>query len=121
VGPEPYDIYTLKQISGEFFWLICSLFLLSLGKEFLLNIVTGVLWRYKSGYENNEIVCIDGEWARINHIGMMRTDFIVYKWDGDMIVGGDSMTVLNSDLRKMKIKQPLPMVDIPKTLRKAIH
>lgn len=120
MGPETYDTFILRELFGELVWLILGLFILSLGKEFLQSIASGILWRFKSGYENNELVNVDGEWARINHIGFLRTDFTVYRWEGEKIIGGDSMTVPNSELRNMKIKQPLPMVDIPKTLRDAV-
>lgn len=112
------------QIFGELVWLLLVLLLFELTKDLLKEFVGGVIWRMKSGYANMDIVRIDGESGRIVHLGLFRTSFIVYIFDketGKKIVGGYSMSILNDELRRTKIQEPLPLVDIPENLRDAIR
>jgi hypothetical protein len=79
--------------------------------------VSGLLFRIGSRYDKYDIVIIDDLYARINHIGWFKTDFTVYRIEDNKVVGGEIMVVQNSELRKAKIREPLTLLDIPKTLR----
>src|SRR3990167_105068 len=111
MGPDSELVAALKGIADEVFILALPIILLFFVRSLIEEIIAGMIWRWRSGYERNEIVSINGDWARITDLGWMRTYFVVYIWEGETVIGGYSMNILNSELRKMKIKQQLEMVN----------
>ena len=119
--PDSLKIVTqFREVFHEFYWIAVPLVLLTFLRSFIEEFIAGVLWRFKSGYDNYEVVEIEDEYARIMHMGLFRTEFNVYLIKDNKVVGGSVMSVLNSELRKMKIKQPLALLDIPEELRKIV-
>lgn len=123
MGPESLETVVDAHITQELLLLALSLFVLAVFKNLMEMIVMGLIWRWRSPYEEDEIVCVDGEWGRIVYMGYIKTKFVIYLWDTDkrqFITGGKSMWIANSELSKRKIQALLPLVDIPQVLRKAI-
>lgn len=93
-------------------------------KDYIVEVIGGLFWRFRSPYKKYDIVQIDGEWARINYMGWMKTEFNVFtfsKSDPKKINGGSIRQILNVELRRMKIQKPLALVDVAEELRDAFH
>lgn len=100
--------------------LSAPIFLSLIFREFISNIVGGILWRFKSYYREEQIVEIDGEVGQIVHIGTLQTKFYIFIInDKKEVVGKWSMRVLNNHLRTRKVKVLAPNVCIPNRLWKA--
>lgn len=110
------------ELTHEVFFFIVPILLMFFLKSFVEEIVGGLLWKWRSGYDEDDLVKLNGDWARIVHIGLFRSKFYVYVINArDEIVGGYKMSVLNNELRKMTLKEPLNLIDIPKNLRKVTN
>ena len=87
---------------------IGGLFLLYLVRSFADQLVHGMVWRRGRRYNENDVVLVDDEYARIVRIGWFFTEFYIYKLnDVQEPITGWSLMVANDKLRDMKIKKPL--------------
>lgn len=114
---------SIVNILGSWgFWLFASIIII-IFQSSIKDLAYGFTWRIGSGFRKNTIVNLDGEYARISHLGLFKTEFIVYYWDKENqkhVVGGESFPVPNFRLRDMNIRIPLPILDLPVELRKVV-
>ena len=105
------------DLTHELIWGAVGLFVLYLFKSTLEEIVMGILWRFRSDFNNRDIVKLDNEWSRIIHIGLTRTEFTVFLIKDGSIIGGDTVFISNEKLREHQVKKPLSLAEMPKELR----
>lgn len=87
-------------------------------KSFIEEIIAGVIWKFRSGYHEDDIVLIGNVECRIVKLGLISTKFTEFQKDEEgHIIGGYSRILLNETLRDAYIKKPLPLAEIPKKLR----
>jgi len=108
------------QLSRSFYVraMATPLVLMIVFRDFVGNIVGGVVWRFKSNYEEESVIQLDGELGVIAHIGILQTKFYIYIVnDKGEVVGKWVRRVLNNHLRSAKVKVLAPNVEIPTTTR----
>ena len=122
MNPAPIDtlqaVQALHELGHELYWLIFPIIFFTVVEGFIVELAGGVLFRFRSGHHNDEIVMVDGEWARVTRLGIFSTTMYTYILRDDKVIGGYSMTILNDELRHMKIKRPLDLVSVPSDLQK---
>jgi hypothetical protein len=86
-------------------------------KELIAEFISGLLWRFGSHIEADDVIKFNGKWGRIARIGLVKTTIYLYDIDSqNRIIGGCSMCLLNSELRKEKICEPLRLINEPTKL-----
>jgi hypothetical protein len=104
--------YAVQTLSGYLIWMAFFWVMFAVSKQVLVELAGGVVWRFKGGYDNDEIVIVEGEWARIQRIGWLKTDFNVFTWTRGMRMpsGGNIRSILNNELRRIDIRKPLEKI-----------
>lgn len=110
---QPQDIKAfelLHEISHDLYWIIIPTFAFLLVKEIIIRWIDGILWRWRSEYNDHDVIRIEGDLARLEHIGWLNTEINIYEIEQGKIIGGWLLTVSNDQLRKMRIMKPLTKI-----------
>lgn len=99
--------------------LIGVMFLLILVKQLLEDFIFGILWFFRSDFNNRDIILFDDKWCRLVHIGFTRTEFneltieLVQFGGKDeaKITAGYAFKIANAELRRHIIKKQLPRIE----------
>ena len=110
-------IQQLHELTHEAIIGVALFILLFFFRSSLENMIAGIIWKIGRTYNVDDVVKINGDWARIVRQNIWTTSFYVYHIVKGKIVGGFTMNVANNQLRELKILKPLTMIDIPANLR----
>lgn len=106
----------LKELLGNYSWLLLSGILLLIFRSTIETIVEGLKVFLGKDLNTDDVVNIDGRPARVVRVGLWKTIFFVYNVgcaNGKPYVkGGTKMAVQNDKLKEHTIEKPLPMLDL---------
>lgn len=107
----------LHEITRELFLGAGAVVLLLFFRSSLESLVAGLIWKIGRTYNVDDVVRINGDWARIVRQNIWTTSFYVYNVVNEKIISGYTLNIANNRLKDLKIMKPLAMIDIPKQLR----
>lgn len=104
----------LQKVVGEYSWLLISGIAFLLFQNTIREAVDGIMVFLGNDYNEDDVVEVDGDPGRIVRVGMWTTVFFIYHVVDGNIVGGSKLVVANSKLKDLKLKKPLPNLDLSK-------
>jgi len=103
----------VEKLLGEYGWLILSGILLLTFKQAIQKVVNSFFVFYGNDYNEDDIVEISGQLARIIRVGLFKTTFFIYKiGDSGEILKVNKLTVDNDRLKIMQLMKPLQGIDL---------
>ena len=78
----------------------------------LIQLTEGVRWRWTRVYNTYDVMVIDGEYGRLQHIGMFYTEFNTFEIENGVTTDGFIMRIPNDQLGKMKIKKQMSKIQL---------
>jgi len=103
---------------GSKLWWILGLTALFLVRNLIESAIQGVLVFIGSDYNNDDVVFLDGQPARIIRVGLYKSVFFVYDIKNDpftgeaFVSGGSKRVIQNAGLVAAKIDKPLQNIDL---------
>ena len=104
----------LQKVVGEYSWLLISGIAFLLFQNTIREAVDGIMVFLGNDYNEDDVVEVDGDPGRIVRVGLWTTVFFIYHVVDGNIVGGSKLVVANSKLKDLKLKKPLPNLDLSK-------
>lgn len=108
------------ELLHSIYILIAVIFVLVFLKSIIEEFIFGIFWKFRSDFNNRDIVRINRiEWARIIHIGALRTEFTIFEFgEGDNAPkGGYTRFISNARLKEFEIDKPLQLAALPRALK----
>lgn len=97
---------------GEWAVYIFLIIVAVIFKETIQNALDGVRVFWGSDLNEDDIVVLDGEPARVVRVGYFKTSFYMYRIDAAGVYrNGTRLGIANSKLDEHRIEKPLPLFD----------
>ena len=104
----------VSLLIGKYGWLFIVGVLTLLFRSTIEKFVAGLTIFMGNDYNEDDVVEVDGDPGRIVRVGLWSTVFFIYHVVDGNIVGGSKLVVANSKLKDLKLKKPLPNLDLSK-------
>ena len=99
------EITRFTELRQRLLFLVGALTLLFRGT--IEKLVSGLFVFMGNDYNEDDVVEVDGEPARIVRVSMWKTVFFIYHVIAGTVVGGRTYVVANSKLKDLKLEKPL--------------
>ena len=106
-----------NYLGGQVWWLTGLAFLFLI-RNLIESAIQGLMVFWGDDLENDDVVFLEGEPARIIRVGISKSVFFVYRISKDIytgkayVSGGSKRIIQNSVLATAKIDKPLQKIDL---------